>query len=156
MLQHIRRAIDNGFKNADENADHTSTILILGSEALPHVGERLQFFETHRDQNFRREQKAKRGAPEHVVVSKNRRHAQIESAVFDMQPARILDFHELVAPGNPQTRRALDISDLLRCRVEQIDPSDVRREFIGRKIGLNLACVRKALQLQHRSKSCVA
>ena len=34
MLQHVSRAIDNGLKNADKNADQTSTILILGSEAL--------------------------------------------------------------------------------------------------------------------------
>src|SRR5438270_13780727 len=63
----------------------------------------------------------------------------------------MLDFDELFTPRYLQAGGMLDIGDLFGCGIEEIDPADVRRQLVGRKIGRHFACMGKTLEFQHRS-----
>ena len=151
-LEHVRAAIDQPFHQRGEDPCAAAQRFV-GRHLLGNRPERGEIGKPDCDEYARRQNETgRRRMIVRGVALRDERHAQIDHAMIDDQPARRFDFAQRLGCGNAQARPAFDECLFLIGRIEQVDPDHFIRK-------LARTCARRACAVsidgQQNRPSCL-
>ena len=153
LFEDIGKPVGDRIDQFGENGATRQRLYIGLAVSADEVGEGGQLLEPHRHQPLAGQHETDRGRQRQVRArSIHQRRAQKDGLAARLQPARTLDFVELLLAWHREPDGAFDKRDFPGFRFHQIDPDRTGRRACGRQIGHPFARTEAvAVEGQHRS-----